>query len=331
MGEMYSEAFLQALEHGLHGTVHAWGLSPDTRITLLNISENATFRADDPEADAPVILRVHRPDYHTRAEILSELGWIDALRAAEVAPIPAVLPLLDGGRIAGMTVAGETRDVVAFEFMSGTEPAPTDDLTEGFHKLGAISARLHDHVRGWARPAAFARKTWDFNSTVGAAPHWGDWRAGMGLTPDGLAVLEQTCGVLEDRLNAFGTGPDRFGLIHADLRLANLLIDGDRIGLIDFDDCGFGWFAFDFAAAVSFFETDPSIPALQDAWCAGYRSVADLAAEVEAELSTFIMLRRLQLTAWIASHSETPTAQEMGTAFTDGTVEIAQRYLSDRG
>ncbi|MEL6476761.1 MAG: phosphotransferase [Pseudomonadota bacterium] len=331
MGEMYSEGFLQALEQGLHGTVAAWGLSPGTQVTLLNISENATFRADDPEADAPVILRVHRPNYHTRDEILSELAWIDALRAEDVAPIPAVLPMADGGRIAGMTVAGETRDVVAFEFMSGTEPAPTDDLTEGFHKLGAISARLHGHVKGWTRPAAFMRKTWDFNSTVGAAPHWGDWRAGIGLTPDGMATLERTCGVLEDRLAAFGTGPDRFGLIHADLRLANLLIDGERIGLIDFDDCGFGWFAFDFAAAISFYETDPSIPSLQDAWCAGYRSVADLAAEVEAELSTFIMLRRLQLTAWIASHSETPTAQEMGTAFTDGTVEIAERYLSERG
>ncbi len=39
------------------------------------------------------------------------------------------------------------------------------------------------------------------------------------------------------------------------MRLANLLIDGDRVTLIDFDDCGFGWFMYDFAAAISFFET----------------------------------------------------------------------------
>ena len=45
-------------------------------------------------------------------------------------------------------------------------------------------------------------------------------------------------------------------------------------------------------------------------------------------MATFIMLRRLQLTAWIASHAETPTAQEMGTAFTDGTLAIAERYLA---
>ena len=43
----------------------------------------------------------------------------------------------------------------------------------------------------------------------------------------------------------------------------------------------------------------------------------------------FIMLRRMQLTAWIASHAETPTAQSMGTGYTDGTVALAERYLAE--
>lgn len=331
MAEMYTQSFLEALEKGLGEIVAVWGMGPQTSIGLLNISENATFRAHDPVAGGPVVLRVHRPAYHTREEILSELAWIDALRADSIAPIPAPLEMVEGGRIASMDVAGEIRDVVAFEFMSGTEPQPSDDLVDGFHTLGAISAHLHGHARRWSRPPNFVRKTWNFDTTVGRTPHWGDWREALGLTPDGRSVLERACDLLERRLNAFGTTPDRFGLIHADLRLANLLISGDRIGLIDFDDCGFGWFAFDFAAAISFFETDPAIPELQDAWCTGYRTVADLAADAEAELPTFIMLRRLQLTAWIASHSETPTAQEMGSAFTDGTVDIAERYMAEYG
>lgn len=330
MGEMYTDAFLKALEDGLKGLVGAWGLPPDTPISLLNISENATYRADPP-GQAPVILRVHRPDYHSHAEILSELDWIDALRASKIAPIPAPLDLSDGGRIAQMDAGGAARDVVAFDFMSGAEPAPSDDLTDNFRQLGAISARLHTHVRSWVQPVGFTRKTWNFDTTVGKAPHWGDWRAALGLTPDGQAVLEQTCGALERRLNHFGTDADKFGLIHADLRLANLLVDGDRIGLIDFDDCGFGWFMFDFAAAISFYETDPSVPALQAAWIAGYRDVADLSTEAEDEIPTMIMLRRLQLTAWIASHSETPTAQEMGSAFTQGTIDIARGFLAERG
>ncbi|MEM1315908.1 MAG: phosphotransferase [Pseudomonadota bacterium] len=327
MGGLYSEDFVERLRRGAEGLAGAWGLSPRTRVTLLNISENATFRADDPEAEAPVILRVHRPGYHSRAEIESELAWIDALRAEAVAPIPAPLPLRAGGRIAEFELDGRPREVVAFAFVEGREPSPEEDLVEGFKELGAISARLHGHARAWARPADFARKAWTFDTTVGRTPHWGDWRAGLGLDAAGRAALARATAALEARLAAYGDGPDRFGLIHADLRLANLLIQDGRISVIDFDDCGFGWFAFDFAAAVSFMETDPAIPALKAAWAEGYRTVAPLEAESEAMLDDFVLLRRIQLTAWIASHSETPTAQEMGEAFTEGTLEIAERWL----
>ena len=328
MAGIHSLADLEAVEDALRSHLNLWGLSPDTVLSLVNVSENATFRADDPHDAAPLMVRVHRPGYHTRAEIQSELAWIDALRAEEIVPIPAPRDLAHGGRIASIPVAGAHRHVVAFDFMTGTEPRPSDDLVDGFQTLGAISARLHAHACAWTPPSGFTRKTWTFATTIGKSAYWGDWRAAPGLTQDGLGVLERACRHLEKRLAAFGTGPEQFGLIHADLRLANLLIDGRRIGVIDFDDCGFGWFAFDFAAAISFFETAPSVPELQDAWCRGYRSVAPLPRAVEAELPSFILLRRLQLTAWIASHAETPTAQDLGSAYTDGTLSLAERFLS---
>ncbi len=328
MAGMYGEALLARLEAGARGLLPEWGLSPEARVSLLNISENATFRADDPSAGAPIVIRVHRPGYHTRAEIASELAWIAALREAGIVTTPAVLERAHGGQIAAFDLDGAPREAVAFAFMPGHEPSPEDDLAEGFRELGAISARLHAHAQAWPRPAGFARKTWDFDSTVGRTPHWGDWRGGLGLTAAGTAILERAAAELERRLAAYGTGPGRFGLIHADLRLANLLVEDGRIAVIDFDDCGFGWYGFDFAAAVSFFETDPQVPALMEAWIAGYRSVAPLAAEDAAMLPTFVMLRRLQLTAWVASHAETPTAQEMGTAYTDGTCALAERFLA---
>lgn len=99
--------------------------------------------------------------------------------------------------------------------------------------------------------------------------------------------------------------------------------------MIDFDDCGFGWFAYDFAAAISFLEHEPYVPDLADAWLAGYAAVAPLPPEAEEILPHMIMLRRMLLTAWIASHAETPTAQELvADGYTRGTVELAERHLS---
>lgn len=327
MAGLYSDAFVETLRTGAQNLLHEWGLSPATRVRLLTVSENATFRADDPEGSAPVVIRVHRPGYHSRAEIESELAWITALRAEKVVATPRPLDCASGGHLTGFETLQGWRDVVAFEFMNGAEPSPEDDLAAGFRELGAINARLHCHASRWRRPDPFTRKTWTFDTIVGRNPHWGDWRQGMGLTDEGRAVLERTADELERRLEAYGAGPDRFGLIHADLRLANLLVDGGRIGVIDFDDCGFGWFGFDFAAAVSFIETYPQIPALMDAWIDGYRSAAPLTEEAAAMLPVFVMLRRLQLTAWIASHPETPTAQEMGRAYTVDTVDLAEQFL----
>ena len=65
-------------------------------------------------------------------------------------------------------------------------------------------------------------------------------------------------------------------------------------------------------------EHEPYIGELQAAWLEGYRKVAPFAREHEDALPMLIMLRRMQLTAWIASHAETPTAQAMGEAYTDG-------------
>ena len=133
------------------------------------------------------------------------------------------------------------------------------------------------------------------------------------------------------RLERFGKGPERFGLIHSDMRLANLLVDGDAVKVIDFDDCGFSWHLYDAATAVSFFEHEPHVPELMASWVNGYRRVHDLPAEDEAEIPTFVMLRRMILVAWIGSHSETNLAQSMGVDYTAETVPMCEDYLSTFG
>lgn len=324
---LYHEDFLRRLEEGVRAALPRWNVAPEAELKLLTISENATFRATG-TGRGDMVFRVHRPHYHSREEIGSELAWVSALHSDGAVRTPTPIAQRDGSLIADIDDAGDIRHVVAFEFLPGHEPPEDENLSGWFHELGTIHARLHDHARRWRRPAGFVRKVWNFDTTVGPAPLWGDWRAGLGLTAAGRALLERTVGVLGERLTAIGDDPQAFGLIHADLRLANLLQDGEGLTLIDFDDCGFGWYLYDFAAAISFIETAPYIPALQAAWLEGYRTIAPVSAAEEARLSTFVMLRRILLTAWIASHAETPTALAMGIPYTEGTLALADAYLS---
>jgi len=328
---LYQDAFLRRLEAGLRGTLPKWGLPETAPVSLFTISENATYVVEDEENGRRLVLRVHRPNYHTESEILSELAWIAALREDGAVETPRPVPEEDGTLLSSFRDGDSRRYVVAFEHISGKEPDPSDDLVKWYGRLGEINALLHRHSRNWQRPSSFVRKVWNFDTIIGKDSYWGDWRAGLGLTQDGRALLERTATRLEQQTCAYGTGPDRFGLIHCDMRLANLLVDGDCLGVIDFDDCGLSWFPYDFAAAVSFLETEPYLSDLMAAWVEGYRKISLLSKEDEEALPMFVMLRRMQLTAWVASHAETPTAQSMGEPYTQGTVELAEAFLTEAG
>lgn len=308
-----------------------YGVPEDATLTLLNVSENATFAVHDPATGRRTVLRVHRHGYHDGAEITSELAWLDALREDTGVRTPRVLPTVDGRRLLSMAEEGadEPRHVVHFEFLPGVEPTPTGErLPASFELLGSITARMHEHALAWRRPAGFVRFAWDYDGSFGQQARWGRWQDGIAVGREEKAVLGRLDATVRARLARFGSGQERYGLVHADLRLANLLEHGDETYVIDFDDCGWGWFLYDFGTALSFFEDDPRVPELTEAWVRGYRTVRDLSAEDERELATFVVMRRLLLVAWIGSHSGTDLARSMGTAYTAGSCDLAEEYLS---
>ena len=323
---------------GLHRLATAalghYDLPADAGAHLVNISENATYRIDVPAGGERWALRVHREGYHTRNEIASELAWLTALREGGTVLTPTPIAGTDGEII--QVVADDAlprpRHVVLFAWEEGEEPdEEAQDLRGPFEVLGELTARMHTHVRRWRKPAGFERFTWDYDTTLGNRPHWGSWRDGSGLTPETEVLFARTVDLVRRRLGDYGKSPRRFNLIHGDMRLANLLIDGGTTKVLDFDDCGFGWLMYDCATTVSFFEHKREVPELIAAWLRGYRRLIDLPRAEEEEIPTFVMLRRLLLVAWIGSHSETELARSMGVAYTEGTAPLCEEYLSRFG
>jgi Ser/Thr protein kinase RdoA (MazF antagonist) len=328
----YTPEVVAELELMVARGLPCWGLSAATTISLLNVSENATFALSDPVSTRELVLRVHRVGYCTAEEIRSEVAWINALRDEGVIETAAPIAGSNGELVQCFeSPSGRpSRYAVAFERLPGREPDAGGDTVPWFERLGELSARMHAHARSWGRPPGFRRRRWDLDAMVGPNGYWGPWRAAIGLDIAGIATLEQTLSFISERIGRFGMGPERFGLIHADLRLANLLVSEPHLRIIDFDDCGFSWFLYDFASAVSFIEHEPIVPALLRAWVNGYRKVALLSAEELEEIPTFVVLRRILLMAWLASHAEIPFARQFGAAYTAGTVAMAQQLQQGR-
>jgi hypothetical protein len=59
--------------------------------------------------------------------------------------------------------------------------------------------------------------------------------------------------------------------------------------------------------------------------------VLELPAADEAELPTFVLMRRLLLVAWIGSHAGTDLARSMGAEYTATSCRLAEEYLGRFG
>ena len=313
-------------------SLHLWSLPADAKAQLINISENATFLVTAAGGYCS-ILRIHRLGYHTRNAIDCELSWMEDLGKNGDVITPATIVGKNGKAIqqAHSHDLPSKRFLVMFEFVEGIEPSEDDDLITRFEELGEIAAKTHVHSISWNRPEHFERLVWNIKSVYGNNPTWGDWRNAPGMTDASRSVLQRLEETVTERLRHYGDGPDKYGLIHADMRLANLLIHNGSTRLIDFDDCGVGWFLYDFAAGISFMEDHPQIPALKKSWVSGYRKIRQLTTLDETEIDTFVMLRRMALCAWIGSHNDVEIARELSPVFVPVTVELAMSYLDSYG
>lgn len=318
-------------DHDLYAraALPSYGRAPDAPLRLLSLSENATYLVDD---DDPIVLRVHRADYHSLDAIRSELAWMAALREQTDVVTPQLIPARDGRDVVAAVLNDHPLNVDAVTFVPGCTAEERPDAV-GFDQLGRITAAMHDHVRGWQAPPFFTRFTWDADTMIGPQGRWGNWREAPGLTSADEAVIDRAADQIRRRLSEFGCAPDRYGLIHADLRMANLMIDpgveAGPITVIDFDDCGWSWHLADLGAVVSFIEDTPEAEAMIAGWLAGYRETRELPDEHLAMIPSFVLLRRLQLTAWVASHAHADSAIAFTEGFADGTARLSERYLSD--
>jgi Ser/Thr protein kinase RdoA (MazF antagonist) len=295
--------------------------------TLINHSENRTFRIDPP-AGAPSLIRLHRQGNQTVSSIVSELAWIEALRADTPLLLPRPIIGRDGAQVQRLMGGdGAPRLAVAFRYFQGAEPSEDSDLTALFAYLGEAAARCHRHVEAWRPPAGFERPRLDEEALLAHPGLWGDWRFAPGVDAPIGALLARAEAALRRDLSAYGVARDRFGLIHADMRLANVIEHAGTRRIIDFDDMGFGWFLYDFGAAVSFMETSPVVPLLKAAWLDAYQRVRPLSAADLAMIDAMVLLRRFALLAWIGSHAETGLAARHAPHFAAGTAELAERYL----
>ena len=181
----------------------------------------------------------------------------------------------------------------------------------------------------WKESRNLDRPVWDSEAILGESGLFGNWRLCGELSEAGRGLLVETCVEIRRRLQQYGRDDRNFGLIHTDLRAANLLVEGELLKVLDFDDCGFGWHLFDLAASFSFIEDRPEVPGWTREWLEGYTNILHLEQRDYDMIPTFLMARRIQLLAWITSHDDSEPVKVYEKGFAERTVTMAKAYYSN--
>lgn len=281
-------------------------------LELVSVSENATFRVTDRRDGGAYVLRLHRPWYHTHEELLAERTWIRALADAGIA-VPTPLTTRDGAEYAAVTVTatGERRFAGLVRWTDGTLLADllrneTDTLVIGraYTQLGAVAAAMHNQSSAWRPPDSFQRHALDTDGLMGAAPFWGPFWEHRTLSADQRRLLIDARDRLRSVLHGYSRSAATYGLIHADLHPRNVLSDGDRLTVIDFDDSAFGWHAYDIAVALLPYQHVADFAAIEDAFFAGYAAVRPVSDTLRAQVPLLRMARGMVQIGWFHQRPE---------------------------
>ena len=295
-------------------------------VTFVSARENVVYRVDTVDG-CSYALRIHRPGYHTLAELESENDWTTALSDAGIGT-PRPVPTAAGGGYATVPYGDgpETRHVGLIEWLEG-EPldevlaAGERDPVPVFRALGELMARMHDQAIAWERPAKFARHALDADGLVGEDPWWGRFWEVPELTAGEREVVSSARRTIHGLLRGYGRRPARYSVIHSDLLAENVLVHDRGVAAIDFDDAAFGWHQYDLASGLTQHVRHPRYEDLRAALLAGYQDVRPLSEEDLALLPVFLLVRPLVEIGWFHERLGGPLTQRVGGPITrEGTI-----------
>ncbi len=311
------------------GVCEQWGFNLfSTELRLAAVSENATFTVVE-HGRPTAVVRVSQPGYVGGAvAVASEIAWVDSLRNLPGVQVVRNIPTASGFPVATIRdEGGRSWTCVCMSYAPGAAMDSLPDPRPYFRAIGAAAARLHTHARTWTPPDGFTRFTWGIDDMVGEFPRWGRWQDHIS-DPSRIKVLEQARNAAVATLSACPRTPQNWGLVHGDLRPGNMIVAPDgSFTIIDFDDCGYSWYVYDFACALSFLEHEPLAPQLAQLWIEGYQSVAALTDDDLSCACALSMLRRLQLLGWAAGHYPDALPAHLRNTLESGAELCAQRYL----
>ncbi len=290
-----------------------FGVKADSMERLVH-AENTTFHVRGKQGE--FCLRISRPGYQSHSNIESEIVFLDRLSAHGFRVPRPWQPRVVNAEAPGVP---EARDCVLFHWVEGEIHRKGLDEAQ-MRQVGELTARLHDFAGTWHAPVGFDRQkvhTWLLDPDEVMAVNQPTF---MIHEPDQQLLAAVAA---ESRLMAASLPRDSdwIRLIHSDLHHGNLVFRDGELHAIDFDDTGYGFLVYDFAATLVARVGQPEFGSLREALFEGYVQVRPLPPRTLELLPQFLRLRLASIANWLAGRTDNPEFREMAPTYIAGLCE----------
>lgn len=296
-------------------------------VTLLKYSENIIYKISFENAEA-VVLRIHRPGYHTFDELESELIWMNEICSETDLHLPKAFKGRNGKVLQEIISSSGKKyfvSLISFLYGKAVGELKGNELIKSMKEIGEMTAKLHlQSVSRNDRPK-LKRPCWDTNEFFGENAVWGHWYNYKGLSENDIKLFNDCQNKIITSLDKYGRTSEHYGLIHADLHFFNIISDGKKSQIIDFDDCGYGFYLYDLGCTLVTYSEN--LDELTKAWLEGYEKIRTLENSDKDMIPAFILLRRIIRLAWLSTHSDSDTAKTVGPEYLETTKDLAKKYI----
>ena len=273
----------------LQSAMQRYAIAPG-HIRLLDGFESFMFEFE--RGAQEYILRLAHSLRRSESLILGEADWINYLVAGGVSAAQVVPS--DRGRLVESIddARGGNFLATAFARAPGRPPRQVGWTPDLYETYGRLLGRMHALTQHYqVTDPAWRRPEWDDPLMLDAERN---------LPASQALAIERHRQVVE-HVQSLSRDPASYGLIHFDAHAGNLLVDqSGAITLFDFDDCLYGWFAYDLAIVLFYMVTHvddaPSVAGkFLPPFLRGYRRENRLDPAWLHEIPWFLKLREIDL------------------------------------
>ncbi len=286
---------------------------------LLAYRENYTYKIYCLERE--YVLRIHRKNYSTKNEIISELIWLEALNKKKI-NVPKPVKSISNNFVEKI----EGQFISVLTWINGKHLTKVDDfknqnnIEKVFFNLGKEIAKVHQFSDHWDKPDNFCKRKWDIEGLLGKSPIWDKFWTNPELTKtqiDQIITLKNECyNFLKKMIQELD-----YGLIHADAVRDNVLVQNNyKVNLIDFDDSGFGYRLFDIATILLYYFKDKNFLKIRNSIFKGYLSIRNLDMNF---INIFILIRSFTYVGWNISRINEPNGKKRNKKYIENIFAVS--------